>query len=280
MFERRLHVHSTRLLIAVSAVTLVAPCILAQNSVDAKPIAFDAVTVKPDKAAAGPTTIFSPANGDTIAITNMSLHMMIGFAYDMELHDQIFGLPSWADSESYDVVAKVAEPEVDAFRKLLPRDRNPLLRPVLQDRFHLIVHYETRQLPAYALVVAKNGPKLTAVEPATLASGLKDPGAINNIGRNQIQAEGAPIAILLSVLSQQLGRTVLDRTSLNGNYSFTLKWTPDLTSASAAPAPAADADAGPSIFTAVQEQLGLKLESTKAPTQVLVVDHAERPSDN
>jgi uncharacterized protein (TIGR03435 family) len=280
MFERRLHVHSTRLLIAVSAVTLVAPCILAQNSVDAKPIAFDAVTVKPDKAAAGPTTIFSPSNGDTIAITNMSLHMMIGFAYDMELHDQIFGLPSWADSESYDVVAKVAESDVDAFRKLLPRDRNPLLQPVLQDRFHLMVHYETRQLPAYALVIAnpKNGPKLTPVEPAILASGLKEPGAIHNIGRNQIRAEGAPIAILVSVLTQQLGRPVVDRTGLQGNYNFTLKWTPDLTSASAAPP--TDADAGPSIFTAVEEQIGLKLESTKAPTQVIVIDHAERPSDN
>jgi uncharacterized protein (TIGR03435 family) len=224
--------------------------------------------------------IDSPSNGDTITVTNMSLHMMIGFAYDMELHDQITGLPDWANSESYDVVAKVAESDGDAFRKLLPRQRNPLLRPVLEDRFHLKLHYQTKDLPGYALVVAnpRNGPRLTAVEPSADANGRQDPGAIHNIGRNEISAEAAPIAILTSVLTQQLGRPVIDRTGLNGRYTFTLKWTPDLTSASASPT--ADPDAGPSLFTAVQEQLGLKLQAIKAPTQVLVIDHADRPAPN
>jgi uncharacterized protein (TIGR03435 family) len=279
-----------RTLLVAATLALATPTVFAQanaapvvgpqpaSSADAVPVAFDVVTIKRNKTAAGPAIIDSPANGDTINITNMSLRMMISFAYDMELHDQINGLPDWADSASYDLVAKVAESDGEAFRKLLPRQRNPLLQPVLEDRFHLKLHYQTKDLPAYALVIAnpRNGPKLTAVEPSIAANGLPDPGAIHNIGRNQIKAEAAPITILISVLTQQLGRPVVDRTGLNGRYDFTLKWTPDLNSA----ASTADADAGPSLFTAVQEQLGLKLDSTKAPAQVLVVDHAERPTDN
>jgi len=148
-----------------------------------------------------------------------------------------------------------------------------MLQSVLANRFHLMSHFETKELPAYALVILKNktGPKLTEIQPGVLPNGLKDPGGIN-MSRTEITAAGADMLNLLHVLQLQTGRPIVDRTGLTGHYNFVLKWTPDQDSASP--------DAGPSIFTAIQEQLGLKLEPIKAPVQILVVDHIERPSEN
>ena len=149
-----------------------------------------------------------------------------------------------------------------------------MLQSVLAGRFHMVSHFETKELAAYALVISKTGRKLTEIQPRLLPGGLKDPGEIN-MRRTEITAAGADmlnLLHLLHVLQSQVGRPVVDRTGLTGHYNFVLKWTPDQDSASP--------DAGPSIFTAIQEQLGLKLEPVKAPIQILVVDHIERPSEN
>ena len=242
---------------------------------DSRLLTFDVVSIKRNNSGPGPVMIISPMESDQILVKNASPRLIIGEAYGIPLHDQITGLPAWADSEAYDMTAKVAEPDLAAFRKLLPMQRSPMLQTVLANRFHMVFHFETRTLPAYALGISKGGPKLKEVEPAILPNGRKDPGGIDST-RNQMTATGASMLPLLHFLQRQLGRPVVDRTSLTGNYDFKLNWTPD-SGATAAPA---DAESGPSLFTAIQEQLGLRLEPVKAPVQILVVDHVERPSDN
>jgi uncharacterized protein (TIGR03435 family) len=250
-----------------------------ESSADATRLTFDVVSIKRNNTGPGPVMIISPLDSDRILIGNAPLRHIIeaaytltlpaGAAYDINLHDQIVGLPGWADSETYDIEAKIAEADGPAFRKLLPMQRNPMLQTILATRFHLVCHFETRTLPVYALVVTKSGPKLKPVQPAILPDGRKDPGGIK-MSRNEITATGASMPPLLHVLQMQLGRPVVDRTGLTGNYDFTLNWTPST----------ADAESGPSIFTALQEQLGLKLQPVKAPIPILVVDHIERPSEN
>jgi uncharacterized protein (TIGR03435 family) len=245
----------------------------AEASATSSPLAFDVVTITRSASGAGQTTIQSPPNGDSVIIRNMPVRMILGFAYDQARYNSFDGLPPWADTENYDITAKVAAADLPAFHKLLPRERNPMLRPMLAERFHLQSHFESRQVPAYALVVAKGGARLTDAQPQMTADASKDPGGVR-MGRGELVGTAAPIAPLLDALSVQLGRPVVDRTGLTGRYSFTLKFAP------AQAATDAQSDAGPSLFTAVEDQLGLRLESTRAPVPVLVVDHIERPSAN
>ncbi len=250
-----------------------APTAAPATTEPAKPIAFDVVTARRNNSGVGAPSIQSPQNGDSVTITNMPLRMIIGFAFDLARYNSVDGLPPWADAESYDITAKVAATDLPAFRELLPRQRNPMLQPLLADRFHLQSHFELRQLPAYALVVANGKSRLTEVQPAITPDGRKDPGGIRT-SRGEITSSAAPIAVLVDALSVQLGRPVIDHTGLTGHYEFTLQFSP------AQPSTDAQPDAGPSVFTAVQEQLGLKLESTKAPVRVLVIDHIDRPTEN
>ena len=145
----------------------------------------------------------SPMESDSITVRNATVRLILGEAYDLRLlglRNLILGLPSWADSETYDIDAKVAASDLPAFHKLLPMQRDPMLQSVLADRFHLVAHFETRTLPAYALVVAKGGPKLTEVKPATPARRpAKDPGGISP-GHDQITATGATMQPLLHML--------------------------------------------------------------------------------
>ena len=272
-----------RIATAIFLLTLTAPLARPQATASpsvsaqtAPPLAFDVVSIKRNHSGPGPAMIISPIDSDQILVANASPHAIIGEAYNIRLHDLIVGLPTWADSETYDIEAKVASSDLRAFRQLLPMQRNPMLQSILADRFHLISHFETRRLAAYALVVAKGGPKLKQIEPGTLPSGLKDPGGINT-SRNAMTATGTSMVPLIHVLQMQLGRPIVDRTGLAGNYDFKLNWTPD---PAGAPSASPDGESGPSIFTAIQEQLGLKLEPVKAPVPVLVVDHIERPPGN
>ncbi|MGP8260999.1 MAG: TIGR03435 family protein [Acidobacteriaceae bacterium] len=239
----------------------------------ATPLAFDVVTIHHNKSGLGPPTIQSPQNGDSIVITNMSVRMILGFAFDLARYSSIDGLPSWADNETYDIIAKVAAPDLSAFREMLPRQRNPMLQPLLTDRFHLKFHFESRPLPAYALVVAKGGSKLVAVQPAITEDGREAPGGIR-MASGRITGNAASIAPLIDALSVQLGRPVVDRTGLTGHYNFALQFAPAQASTDA------QSDAGPSLFTAAQDQLGLRLEPIKTSVPVLVIDHVEKPSAN
>jgi uncharacterized protein (TIGR03435 family) len=160
-----------------------------------------------------------------------------------------------------------------------------MFQSFLIDRFKLKVHWETKELPVLALVVAKGGPKLQEAKPGdTYANGIKGPdgkpgghAGMMMRGRGRLTGQGIPIASMVPPLTQELGRIVQDKTGLTGKYDIQLRWTTD----DAAPDSRSASDpSAPSIFTAIQEQLGLKLESRKAPVEVLMIDHVDQPSPN
>jgi uncharacterized protein (TIGR03435 family) len=239
------------------------------------------ISVKPNKSSIGVhgliTTEFT---ADGFRGVNVPVHTLLLQAYG--LHEgESFGEPAWANSDVFDIEAKVAEPDVAAFTQLDNDQRQAMLRQILAERFKLTIHRESRELPVYTLSVAKGGPKLkeSAIDPAVPASARRGGGVQMSMG--MIAAHECTIPFFLSMLSRQLGRSIIDRTGLTSNYDFTLRWSPD-NGATASPnaSDSSQSDSLPSVFTAVQEQLGLKLESTKAPAQVLVVDHIEKPTEN
>ena len=237
-------------------------------SAQAAPPAYDVMTIKPtihDGTAIG-------GRGDRFMAQNYSLKMLLQYAYDLN-EDSIVGIPSQIDAKRFDIDAKISEPYHDALKKLSPEQNRLMLLPLLTERFQLKTHMETRPASIYELVVAKGGPKLKLSEDQTSrANGSL--GFSSNGKSSKINAKCMPIASLAKALTDQLHRMVIDKTALAGNYDLTLQWTPD-----GAPE-STDDNAPPSIYTAVQEQLGLKLQPAKAPVEVPVVDHAAMPSEN
>ena len=247
--------------------------------------------MKPHKSGEGSTLLLT---ADGLTAKRVTVKFLIKQAYGVE-DDEISGAPNWLDSETYDVDAKVASADLAALGKLDQEHRLRMLQPVLAERFQLKVHRAPKEIPVYALVIAKNGPKLHAAKPGdTYADGIKRPDGtpagrpgMMMWSRGRLVAQGIPIASLLPPLTQQLERTVLDKTGLKGTYDITLLWTPEDVQP---PMPngaegnrqgsAAADSSGASIFTAIQEQLGLKLESQKGQVEGLVIDHVERPSEN
>ncbi len=233
--------------------------------------------------------------------TGATVKQLIALAYDVR-NFQVSGGPSWISSDKYDIDAKEPDVLAEELAKLPPDQRREkmglLIQSLLADRFQLEVSHGTKELPVYALVVGKNGPKIQqAKADDTYPNGMKGPdgralghGGMMGMAPGQLTGQGVPLAFLVQQLSQQLGRSVLDQTGLKGNYDFTLKWTPDQSSAAMFQGPPGGGpgsdnapppdSSGPSIFTAVQEQLGLKLESTKGPVEILIIDHIAQPTEN
>lgn len=211
--------------------------------------------------------------------TNAPLSLLIQNAYKVE-DFQIIGAPAWIESERYDVEAKAeGTPSRDQMR-------GPMLQALIEDRFNAVVHGETRELPVYFLTVARNGSKvrsgpcLTKEANAPIPAGAPQSSFCGYMGMDngRLESTGTPIQFLAESLSRVLRRKVLDRTGLAGNFDFNLRWTPDISTPGDKPTPSPDG--GPSIFTALEEQLGLKLESGKAPIDVLVIDHIDHASEN
>lgn len=258
---------------------------------------YDVASIKPNKSGTNMVRLlFTP---DGLSATNGTAQMLINVAYGVE-NNQISGAPSWRNSERYDIEAKMDRSTADELRKLGEDERRvqtqKMLQALLADRFRLTLHREAKELPIYALVVAKGGPKLQEAKPGdTYPNGIKGPdgpagAGVMFLGRAGLRAQGIPIENLVRHLSRQLGRTVVDRTGLTGKYDFILKWTLDERQApmpkgteGAQPGSADTSEpesSGPSIFTAIQGHLGLKLESQKGPVEMLVIEHVERPSEN
>ena len=228
--------------------------------------AYDYITVKPGTYMTGMGMRIS-SMPNSFSATNISLESLILNAYGLQMEDLISGLPAWAKSARFDIEAKMAADTFAAYQKL-PRKQQTeqdrgMMQSLLKDRFNLKVHHATKQMPAYALVIAKSGSKLKESKTKLGWGSVRD---------GQIDYRDADLETLAYSLSGEVGRIVLDETGLTGKYDLTLKWTPDEERGAV--------DAGPSIFTAVQEQLGLKLESTTRPVDTIVVDHIERPSPN
>jgi uncharacterized protein (TIGR03435 family) len=244
--------------------------------------AFEVSTVKPNKSGnSGSDTDFRDGR---FTASNISLKNLLQYrAYGIPA-SRIFGGPKWIDSERFDIEAKT-DGAVAHWLRTLARDQRRvqmqvMFQQLLADRFKLAVHWETRDLPVYAIVVAKKGPTL---HPSQEPDGSSDTSAHDG----QFTAHNISAAQLADALTQELsrelGRVVIDKTGIQGKYDVSLKWVPDSGAAlmsGGTAGPALPPNSGPSIFTAIQEQLGLKLRSAKAPVQVLVVDHAEMPSEN
>jgi uncharacterized protein (TIGR03435 family) len=187
------------------------------------------------------------------------------------------GSPDWLRTDQYEIQAKIEDALYAAMQKMTPtqqREQVDLMeQSLLADRFKLKVHFETRDMPVYALVVAKGGPKLTPAKDG-------ESSRLSSLPDNEHGTEMTAIAVTLdqfahSPLWGKGGRLVVDQTGLKGTYDFTLKWSSEQLVAGQE----SGVDA-PSVFTAIQEQLGLRLVPSKAPVEVIVIDHIEPPSAN
>jgi uncharacterized protein (TIGR03435 family) len=283
---------------------------------------FEAASIKPAKSGAMGAGI-RMAPGGRFTATNISLKMLMTMAYKIQPF-QLASAPSWLDSDRWDIEAK-PESSADEEPAKSPADEEKRMddqrlriQSLLEERCKLTFHHETKELPVYALVVAKNGSKLkeSAIETPQPSPRGDDRNPTNTdgegntrlpirdrilpgtpkrhmmMGFGQLSGEGVPLSFLAETLSRQLGRVVLDKTGLKGNYDLDLKWTPDPSQGMMGGGPMGPGGPGgpgmppppdpngPTIFTAIQEQLGLKLESQKGPVDIIVIDHIEKPSEN
>jgi len=254
----------------------------------AAPLAFDAISIHPTKPGMTTTSngveisrMFVRDTPDGFSVGNGTLKYLIMDAYSVK-EDSIIGGPDWIENIGYDIDAKVT-PAADAPPPKLNRaQRKQMIQSMLADRFKLVVHNETKDAPIYELDLAKGGSKLPISTPNDgFAKGINglDGNPVSSgypvlLSRGRLFGQAVTIASLIDYLKQELKRPVVDKTGLTGKYDLSLEWTPDNTLADSPLA------GGPSIFTAVQEQLGLKLTSTHGPVKTLVIDHVEKPSAN
>lgn len=274
----------------------------AQNPISTTPVyKYEVVSVKASKpGTSGGYTMNTP---DGYTAKGTLLMILIQSAYGIMNNDLLSGAPGWISSERFDVEAKMESSVAEALQKMSKDDRilarQRMLQALLADRFNLTVRRETRELSIYTLVIAKNGPKLKEAKPDDNSpdriKGV-DGHPVTNMVSNRLSVGGGvtmtgqavSMTYLILHLSQQVGRIIVDKTGLVGNYDFTIQFTPEQGGMQLAPndAPGSASSlppsepGAPSIFTAVQEQLGLKLESGKGPVEIIVIDHVERPSGN
>jgi uncharacterized protein (TIGR03435 family) len=222
---------------------------------------FDVVSIKssrptsaPDAAGrTGAVAIGAQTDPGTVTLTGIRPRDLIARAYSLKT-SQIVG-PDWLDQEFYDIIAKSAGRVSDSEQRLM-------LQSMLASRFGLTAHLATKELPCYELVVRKEGLKIRPVV-------ADETGSRNYPNATGIRAKAISMARLSDLLSAKTDRPVLDKTGVSGVFDIDLKWAAD-----------SDTDPGPSIFTAVQEQLGLRLQASKSPIEALVMDHIDRPSKN
>ena len=276
---------------------------------------YDVASIKPSSPDAVGFMLMMRPTG--VELKSAPVQTLLQLAFGVE-PDRIVGAPDWVRSKRYNIEAKVKPEDAPKMDKLKGEQKRAMMLPLLEERFGLKYHHESRELPIYALVIAKSGPKLTESKPGEGMPSLDGPsgrpgplpppggalvgtrpdgppGAGNRpaIGEGMrmapgnIRAHGGTTDFLAHVLSGTLGRTVVDKTGLTGNYDFSLTWTPDPSMRNAlgdppGAQPEADAapDAGPTIFTALQEQLGLKLDPQKGAVDVIVIDHIDPPTEN
>lgn len=236
--------------ILATVALLFLPCASGQQ-----PREFEVASIKPNHS--GGRSSGEHTGPGTLTITNDNLRDLIKFAWDLK-DFQIAGGPE-LDANHYDIVAKASTPRGTDDNSL-----KSMLQSLLADRFQLKVHHEKREVTGYSLVIAKKGPRL--IENTSAGGG----DSWTNRSAGRVRATRASMATLAGSLSSILGRPVIDNTRLSGRYDYKLEWAPE---------EAADPQL-PSIFSALQEQLGLRLESGKVPADVLVIDQAERPSEN
>jgi bla regulator protein blaR1 len=260
---------------------------LLQNSGSKPEFSFEVATVKPSTGEERNRGILtSPGR---FRAENWPVKNVIMFAYELKSGSQISGYPEWVNSTDYDIDAKTDESTTATLNKLPPDERSRqvklMVQALLTERFHLKVVYRTKEIPVYALVIAKGGPKLTkSTGPKILAGGgtqsvlnERRSGELESINMSLDQfAAAAP-----DLFPEVSDRVVVNKTGLTGNYNWTLKWTPaqNFSGPRGGTLPGSD-ESAPGLFTALEEQLGLKLESQKGSVETLVVDSIDRPTPN
>ena len=269
---------------AIALASLFATVVLTAQAPPQAPV-FEAVSIKPNKTSSRPATTVGFAGG-RYTLVNGTVAQLIRTAYPAPINDLV-GAPAWVMSERYDVTAVAAgNPSRDALA--------PMVRAMLAERFKLAAHYETQERDTYSLVLARPdgrlGPdiRLTtldcdAVAAANLAGRTPEgPPPANGAppcglmaGGGTVRIGGMPMTTVARTLSGAAGRVIIDKTGLAGNYELTLRYAGQVVNGAERPA-----EELPSIFTAVQEQLGLKLEADRAPLQLVVVDRVERPTED
>jgi uncharacterized protein (TIGR03435 family) len=257
---------------------------LSATSLLAQSYAFEAASVKPARPDNPPGQGVSRAPGGRFTAVNAPLRFLILYAYQLQGH-QLVGAPDWIANERFDIVAKM-EGDPPPIVTAGPDPMRLATQALLAERFGLIARRETRELDIYALTMARPGgapgrglkpsPEDCAAMAARARAAVPPPSADGtppficgtSFGAGRVRFAGYPLSLFASGLSQSVGRVVVDRTGLIGNWAFELKYAVE---------PSPDSDA-PSLFTAIQEELGLKLEATTGPVDVLVVDRVERPT--
>jgi uncharacterized protein (TIGR03435 family) len=262
----------------VAALFVLTATAFSQQTPDAT-LKFEVASVKPAAPnAAG--TYLGPGPGGGLTIANMSLKDLIIMAYGLQPF-QASGGPPWVDSARYDIVARPkSRPKLDEIPMML--------QALLADRFHLALHRETKELPIYALVVARTAGKLgpnmkesACIRPETPTAPELGKGpscGFMRMARGSLQTTGVPLDQFVVSVSRMVGRKVVDKTGLMGGFDMTLEWTADQATQPIGDELKSSAD-GLSIFAALQEQLGLKMESQKGPVEIFVIDRAEKPSE-
>ena len=249
----------------------------------AVPTTFSVATIKPSQSP-GWNSGFT-LNG--YGAVGVSLHQLLEDAFGL-YKDRFTGGPPWIESEKFDVQAKIFDGDASQPPKLILAQRQQMLQNLLADRFKLVTHHTSKEVPAYSLVVNRNGSKLEQSTPED-ARQSDVYGASPRVIRSKsglLMVKGFTMEDLANFLTTVhdsvpgsspqfvVGRLVVDKTGLPGRYNITLQWAPQGTPDNPSNAP------GSSMFTALQEQLGLKLEPSKGTLDIVVVDHAEQPSEN
>jgi uncharacterized protein (TIGR03435 family) len=269
-------------------------CLLESQAPPSKP-SFEVTSVKPS--AAGDNRVAMRVQpGGLYVVTNATLKMVMVSAYGVRDY-QISGGPSWIATARWNIEGKAAEgsipPRAGPADPSVPDPLMLMAQSLLEDRFQLRTHRETHEAPVYELIVAKTGHRMKFSgdqEPVVFSPDLPHrggpPRGMMRLNlRGELEGNGVSVAQLAQMLSEQAisGRPVIDKTGLKGLYDFKLEWTPEVGPAApgiSEPAPPPADPSGPSLFTAIQEQLGLKLEPAKGPTEFLVIDSVARPSEN
>ena len=224
---------------------------------------YDVSTVRPNNS--GSTDIHINVDGAVFEMGNTTIRRLLQLAYDIR-PDLISGLPPWAESERFDIKAKVVDADPETLKSLTNDQVRVMARRLIMDRFHLETHTDTKTMAVYDLVVAKSGVKFKP----SLQAGEDD---LMHMHGMQVTASNLHMKALANYLSRQTDRVVIDKTGLPARYDLTLKWSPDL-------AQTEHSDDAPPLFTALQDQLGLKLQPSRGPVPTLVIDHIERPKEN
>ena len=218
--------------------------------------AFEVASVKLSPPGGDGLTYLSPYGEAKFVVRNVDLNLLLELAFGVEPY-QIANAPSWAESQNYDIIAKPEGAGGLTYEQL-----KPLLQGLLKERFHLAVHRTSKEFQGYALVAAKSGPRLTPGKASPMMA---------NILRGGLRCENITMKDLASILAHPAGKPVVDNSEISGAYNVKLDFAPEGSNDSTLP----------SLFTAVQEQLGLKLEPRKVPVEMLVIDSVNRvPIEN